>query len=263
LCSFCGAGEPYDPWGERLEHFRDLLERHDPDLVGLQELAFESEVDQVLALRPGYEAVYYREEESGFAYPDATLLFRSSRFEQLDAGAYWLSPTPEVPSSRGFSDDQVAPRLVVWAELKDRASRRRLYAATTHFDNNPPCQERSAPLVLERTGLREASTPAVVVGDFNSQPADEAFRILTEGDGSGTPLTDSQSIAAEWSVDTNQQPVPDYDLAQRIDHIFVAPAAPTWAVESWAVDLHVYGTLDRYPSDHRAMVAVMRAPELD
>jgi endonuclease/exonuclease/phosphatase family metal-dependent hydrolase len=262
LCSFCGGSEDYDSWTERLAYFRDLFSRHEPDLIGLQELAFESEVDELLALRPGYGAIYYRAEESGFAYPDATLLYRSNRFEPLASGAYWLSPTPDVPSSRGFSDEQVTPRLVVWAELLDRASRRTLYAATTHFDNNPPCQERSAPLVLERTAPWAAHTPVVVVGDFNSQPADQAFVILSQGDGGGFELSDTQPLAADWSVHSNQAPVPDYPLDQRIDHIFVGPDGPSWVVDRWTVDLQIYGLLDRYPSDHRAMVAVITAPEL-
>lgn len=263
LCSFCGGEEPYDSWSERLAYFDDLLTRHDPDLIGLQELSFEDEVGELLALRPGYGAVYYRAEESGYAYPDATLLYRSSRFEPLDGGAYWLSPTPDVPSSQGFSPDQGVPRLVVWATLRDRASGRSLYAATTHFDNNPPCQERSAPLVLERTAPWAAAMPAVVVGDFNSQPADEAYRILTEGGGDELHLVNAQDLAETWSVDTNQTPIPDYPLDQRIDHIFVAGPGAAWSVARWTVDLHVYGALDRYPSDHRAMVAVMTAPAID
>lgn len=260
LCSFCGGGE-YDPWGERLVYFRDMFERHEPDLIGLQELAFEDEVNQLLELRPGYAAVYYRVEESGYAYPDAALLYRTDRFEELGRGVYWLSPTPDVPSSRGFSDEQVAPRLVVWAELRDRSSRRRLYVATTHFDNNPPCQERSAPLVLERTAPWASSMPVVVVGDFNSQPADPAYQTLVQGGSVGLPLGNAQELAAEWWVDSNLAPVPDYPLEDRIDHIFVAPAAARWTVSGWLVDLHVYGAQDRFPSDHRAMVSWVQGPD--
>ncbi len=63
-------------------------------------------------------------------------------------------------------------------------------------------------------------------------------------------------------VDSNEKPVPDYDLADRIDHIFVGPNGAGWQVERWVVDLYVYGQMDRYPSDHRAMFAKMTAPEM-
>jgi len=38
LCSFCNLRE-FDPWSERLAYFGDIFARHDPDLIGLQELS--------------------------------------------------------------------------------------------------------------------------------------------------------------------------------------------------------------------------------
>ena len=254
LCSFCGEGG-YDPWDTRLGYFEDLFSRHDPDLLGLQELTFAFEVDQLLELRPGYAAVYYRRSDGAFSYPDATVLYRAARFELLGHGFYWLSPTPDVPSSTGFASQQL-PRLVAWTHLRDRQSRRQLYFATTHFDNNPPSQQLSAPLVIERTA-EWAQLPVLVVGDFNSQPDDEAYLTLTEGDGP-VQLTNAQGSAASWSVETNQSPPPDYQLDERIDHIFVAPEQ--WVVQEWVVDLVLYGADGLYPSDHRAMVARLTAP---
>lgn len=256
LCSFCGGGE-YDPWGTRLAYFEDLFSRHDPDLVGLQELSLASEVDQLLALRPGFAAVFYQRPDSIFSYPDATVLYRTERFELLGHGFYWLSPEPDVPSSTGFSPASQLPRLVAWTHLRDRLSRRQLYFATTHFDNNPPSQQLSAPLVLERTAAW-AELPVLIVGDFNSQPSDEAYLTLTEGD--GLRLTNTLDSAASWRVETNQEPVPDYQLDERIDHIFVAPEQ--WEVAEWVVDLVVYGADGLYPSDHRAMVARLTGPTM-
>ncbi len=261
LCSFCGGGQ-YDAWTERLEYFGDIFARHDPDIIGLQELAVDPEIEQVLALVPGYHAVHYRNAESEKSYPDALLLIRQERFELRAHGSYWLSPTPDLPYSKGFSDSQVAPRLVVWAELLDRQSRQPLYVATTHFDNNSPCQELSAPVVLERTAPWSETMPVVVMGDFNAQPEDEAYQTLTQGADGYPPLENSQALAAEWRVQTNQSPAPDYRLEDRIDHIFVAPNGPAWTVDEWVVDLHVYGPDDRYPSDHRPMAALLTAPEL-
>ncbi|MBI4700042.1 MAG: endonuclease/exonuclease/phosphatase family protein [Deltaproteobacteria bacterium] len=258
MCSFCGASE-YDPWDTRLGYFEDIFARHDPDLVGLQELAFPAEVEQMLALRPGFAAVFYQPEDA-VPYPDPTVLYRTDRFELLSHGFYWLSPTPDVPSSTGFAEHQL-PRVVAWTELRDRRSRRQLLFATTHFDNNSPSQELSAPLLLERTAPWAARMPVVVVGDFNSQPEDEAFRVLTEQGNAGLTLADTQPLASKWSVDTNQSPAPAYDLAGRIDHIFVAPAAEQWTVGAWSADLHVFGDEQRYPSDHWPITATLTTPD--
>ncbi|MCC6523038.1 MAG: endonuclease/exonuclease/phosphatase family protein [Polyangiaceae bacterium] len=255
LCSFCGL-DAYDTWDERLVAFEDLFARHDPDLLGLQELALRPEVQQILAVLPdAYAPVFYQAPESVFAYPDASVFYRTSRFELAASGFYWLSPTPDVPSSTGFAPQQV-PRLVAWTVLRDLASRRQLYFASTHFDNNAPSQELSAPLAVERTTPWLADVPGMLVGDFNSKPATAAYATLTDA------FDDAQALADEWHVASNQAPVPAYDLAERIDHLFLgarAGSAP-WQVSSWVVDLFVYGAEDRYPSDHFAIAADLTAP---
>ena len=252
LCSFC-ADPLYDSWAERLDYFPDLFARHDPDLMGLQELVKASEVDTLLAATPGYGAIYWSSASS--SYPDATLLYRSERFDVEEQGSYWLSPTPDVANSTGFAAPQLA-RLVVWARLVDHVDGESVFVASTHFDNNSPSQALSAPLVLERTAPEADEHPVIVVGDFNSQPADTAYQTLVEGDGKqGFHLQNAQDLAEDWGVDSNQSPTPSYDLAERIDHIFVAGKSVDWTVPKWTADLHVYGTKDRYPSDHRAIIA--------
>lgn len=253
LCAtICGIGE-YDPWEERIVHFADIFERHDPDLMGLQELSTREEVMQVLDAAPGREAIFF---DDGTAWADATIVYRKARFDVVDSGEYWLSPTPDKPRTTGFSGGVQLTRLVVWALLHDKTTDRELYFATTHFDNNSPSQEKSAPLVMERSLPFVKTHPVLVVGDFNSTPDSAAYAILTGVDGDhGFAFVDTQSIATEWSIVTNRDPTPEYDLATRIDHIFVAGEGVTWQVARWQADLTTYGPLDRYPSDHFPIVA--------
>ncbi len=253
MCSFCDQG--YDRWEQRLPYLGDTFTRYDADLYGLQELTpLAGEVEQIQALLPDHDPVFYGP-EGEVRYPDALIMFRRSRFELLEEGSYWLSPTPDVAKSTGFAKPQLA-RLVVWAKLRDRAGGRELYFATTHFDNNQPSQAMSAPLVKERTAPFEERMPVVVVGDFNSKPSTEAFQTLT-GDAGGFRFVDSQSIAEQWSVGGNQQPKPDYELADRIDHIFVAGQGVAWKATSWVVDLSTYGPNQLPPSDHYSMTATL------
>jgi endonuclease/exonuclease/phosphatase family metal-dependent hydrolase len=252
LCSFCDSS--FDPWDERLGYFTDIFARYDPDLLGLQELALGFEVEQVIELLPGYAALYYQAPESEFVYPDATILYRTERFELKSSGEYWLSPTPEVASSTGFADGMQLPRLVQWAELRDKNSRQTLYFASTHVDNNTPSQEKSAPLILERTQPWVDKMPVLVVGDFNADLSHPAYAILNE-----SVFVNAFDIAGNWTIEHNQATEPMYELGDRIDHIFVD--AQGWAVDRWSVDLYQYGASDLYPSDHRAMFARMTAPD--
>ena len=256
MCSFC-TPEGYDPWEERLPAFADVFARHDSDLIGLQELAFPPEVARLLADSSAYEAIWYQETaERG--YPDATIFYRADRFSVLEQGAYWLSPTPEEPMSTGFARGGQLPRVVVWARLEDVVWGGDLVFATTHFDPNSPSQEKSAPLLLERTAPLAAAAPVIVTGDFNADPEDEAYRTLTAGvDGGGFALVDVHDIADVADTAANEDPAPAYDPAGRIDHIFVGGQGG-WEVPRWTADLTTYGPQHRLPSDHRALAAELR-----
>jgi endonuclease/exonuclease/phosphatase family metal-dependent hydrolase len=249
LCSFCD--DTYDPWDDRIGYISDTIARHNPDLVGLQELFTGEEVQQLLDLNPDYEALFYSDETMDYA--DATIWWRSDRYELVDSGFYWLSPVPDTPYSVGFSPPQL-PRLVAWAQLRELSSMAELLFVTTHFDNNTPSQELSAPLLLERTETQAGTLPIIVVGDFNSRPDSSAYATLVGGVAPGEfALTNSFDLAASWSVESNQDPAAPYDPDIRIDHIFVAGGE--WSVPSWVVDTWVYGALDKHTSDHFAMAA--------
>ncbi|MBI1785673.1 endonuclease/exonuclease/phosphatase family protein [Candidatus Sumerlaeota bacterium] len=258
LCSFCDRAN-YDPWEERLHYFRDIITRHKPDLMGLQELSKAEEVRQIADLNPEFEFLFYDESggEKPRAYPDETIAWRKDRFELMEKGWYWLGPTPDTAWSKGWSKVQFW-RLAGWARLREKSSGREFYFTNTHFDNNKPNQEMSAPLVLSRIAPWAEKMPCIMAGDFNSKPDSPAYATLTRGvDGKGFKLTNAFDLAPKWEADANQTPAPQYDPAERIDHIFVAGKAEFHTMR-WVVDLHVYGGQNRYPSDHKAIITEIR-----
>lgn len=257
LCSFCDRAN-YDPWSDRLAQFGDIFARHRPDLIGLQEISKAEEVEEILPHAPGFAAIHYADPpDSGpkpRAYPDATILYRTDRFEAVESGAYWLSETPDEPWSRGWAKAAFW-RLVAWAHFREKATGRDLFFATTHFDNNQPNQPMSAPLVLERTAPWAERMPCIFTGDFNSKPDSPAYATLAKGkDGAGFRFANAFDLVPEFSIASNEDPKPEYDPAHRIDHIWLAGPGKFDARE-WTVDLTKYGPKNRFPSDHRAMSA--------
>jgi len=255
LCSFCGA-EGFDPWAARVEMIADVFARHDPDLLGLQELSFPPEIDQLLP--QGYRALWFADQdEHGQArhFPDSTLFWRASRFEEREHGFFWLSPTPETAFSVGFASPQL-PRVVAWVVLEDLEHGGELVFVTTHFDPNSPSQALSAPLFLERLEALAQGRPLVVTGDFNSEPDDEAYETLVGGaDGGDLRLTDAWEVAADKRVLGHEPPHAPYPPETRIDHVFMDAVEGRWEVERWRADLTRYGEDERLPSDHRALSA--------
>ena len=255
LCALCSSG--FEPWAARVPYMADTIERHAPQLVGLQEVLTAEEVEEIRAALGGaYEAIYF---DGDNEYADALVFYDPGRFAPIEDGELWLSPTPDVPFSTGFADGFQLARLLVWVRFTDLPSGRELLFATTHFDNNSPSQELSAPLVLERIeALGGAELPTIVVGDFNAQPSDLAYEILTQGETrGGYRFDDVFALTRDWSIETNEDPTPAWDPAARIDHIFVSGAA--WSSPWWAVDIHTYGPDALYVSDHFAMAAELTA----
>lgn len=258
MCSSCAPGG-FEDWDARVPYTGDTIRRHDPDLIGIQELFNGEEVAEIEAQIPGYTTIWFAAQNPGdLDYADATIAYRTRMFTEVEHGFYWLSPTPDTPYSNGFAAPQL-PRLVVWARLRALAEDHEFVFATTHFDNNTPSQEMSAPLVLERTAAMASELPVIMVGDYNSQPSDPAYEILTEGvDGAGPRFADAFVLSPGWSADSNLDPKPDYDPTLRIDHVFLAGAP--WQASDWVVDQWGYGGTMHYTSDHFAIAVVVAVP---
>ena len=277
LCSFCVFPE-YDTWTERVPHLQSVIAEHNVDLLGLQELMFvwddKDEVALMIAGLPGFAALYYQSPEGEGALPayaDATIYYRKSRFELVKNGYFWLSPTPDVAFSSGFAAKGSLPRIVAWAALRDlhRGGREVLFLST-HFDNNSPSQEKSAPLFVQRIAqLRVSSAGApnalrdlVGVGDFNATPSSAAYKSLVGQHSTSAQLVDSQSLAA--SIERIGAPADQtaWQVADGIDHIFVTADAKGALpdVLRWAVDLRRFGAKNRFPSDHWPVLAELQFP---
>lgn len=251
MCKSCRP-DGFEDWEERVPHIGDTIRRHDPDLLGTQELLWADEVAEIEAQIPGYTSIWFKKPDpESLDYADAAIFYRTSLFAEVEHGFYWLSPTPDEPYSTGFAPPQFA-RLVVWARLRVLADDSEFVFATTHFDNNSPSQEKSAPLVLERTAALAAQWPVIMVGDFNSQPVDAAYSILTG------EFTDTFVLAGDWRSDTNLDPKPGYDPTQRIDHMLVAGAP--WQASDWTVDQWGYGPDLHETSDHFAISVQVEVP---
>lgn len=246
LCYFCDPS--YDPWEDRLLAFVDVFARHDPDLLGLQELVAEDDLMDVVALLPDHDVVWFDGPGNGIldTYADATIFYRRADFELVEQGHYWLSATPDQPWSGGWANGNLW-RLVVWAHLRRLADGSDLYVASTHFDNNTPNQENSAPLTVERTAPWADTMPVIVMGDFNSKPGSEAYGTLDEA------MDDAFDLAETWSASNKEGESLAYDDSGRIDHVWVGGPV-TWTVPWWTVDLSTYGDHGLRPSDHDPIV---------
>lgn len=247
LCSFCTIGShEYDPWHTRLGYFKSLFQLHKPDILGVQELSFDSEVKEFLSMFPSNEFAAIWHQSAFKSWPDATLFYNSTKFEPEKSGSWWYPR---------YSSHEVMFRLLVWTLMRDVQTGQKFFVATTHYDNNTPAQYYSAMHMINETApwLNE-SLPIVILGDFNSKPHTDAFKYLVGN--SKYNLTDVSTTAEQIKLSSNQEPAPTFDNAQMIDHIFVYSQNKI-VVPVFTYDTHVFGDLKRYPSDHRPIMALL------
>lgn len=262
LCSVCDTAN-YDPWEARLEAFRDVFARHEPDLIGLQEVVTYDELEQIDDLLPEHAVLRAGADTGGaptLSYPDSSIYYRTERYAVVDAGTFWLSQRPDTSPYPSW--DLSLPRNVIWAVFHDRMLGREVVFMNTHVDNNGPNKVPSAELILERAALG-ADRPIVLSGDFNSKPDSPSYAVLVGEARSSFAFANTFDLAEAPRIDSNtgrDEPygcgglVPDDFPDCRIDHVFVAGAAD-FTVSDWVSDTSEYGPVPRFPSDHRPIQA--------
>lgn len=207
-----GSHPEVPSWKKRRELCVLMLRDTEADLIGLQETS-PGQLRYLLEQLPDYAAHYYQKREGDPGYPDATLLYDKRKFEALETGHWWLSPTPEKVST-GFGN--ALPRIVVWAKLKHKPTDRELYFVDTHFDNSRPSQTKMAALCEDQLApFRETNLPIVFVGDFNTDQSRGDYAKLTSGG-----WKDSYLSSEKASEDGRDDNVPTFRNGTRIDHIF-------------------------------------------
>lgn len=197
-------------WAKRRQSFQRIFESEGFDIICFQEvLPRQLEFFQTLVPHHDFHGVGRDDGKSGGEH--CPIFYDRERFELRDSGTFWLSPTPEVPST-GWGE--AFPRLCSWIELQDRLTGHRFRVSNLHLQLHPYAQMRAADLLAER--LTQVGLPQLVAGDFNC-PAHwpGVKRVLASGltripDGNlstfhlrGLPMRtlDHILISSEWAVE--------------------------------------------------------------
>ncbi|MGK9148304.1 endonuclease/exonuclease/phosphatase family protein [Plantibacter flavus] len=171
--------QPGHEWVDRAPLVSEVIARNAPDLLGLQEV----QEHQLQDLLPGLaEYDWYGQGRDGGELGEyGPVCFRRARFEQLDAGTFWLSDTPDEVGSNTWPS--LYPRFVTWVRLRERSTGDELVFANTHLDHDPSrygdtVRARSAALIAER--FADVDVPILLTGDFNTVRGSEAHHTFEQ-----------------------------------------------------------------------------------
>lgn len=178
----------YRHWDQRKEVCIDIIREYSPDILGFQEVQMKNRLilDSILSKYDStYGAKTVSEMESQAYYNP--IYWRRDVFKKLDAGAFYLSKTPDVWSK---SWDAKNVRSATWVRLLNLQANINLIYLNLHLDHRGSQSriESSRLIISTLLDLQQNHHPIIISGDFNErawQPKDEnvityPFPILPE-----------------------------------------------------------------------------------
>lgn len=227
-------------WDDRRDAVVEALRLGDADVIGFQEMETfvgghwnreNRQLEWVLRHFPDYAVTAYGDPR---LYPSTQpILYRKDRFEALEQGFFFFSPTPERIYSRPWHGR--FPAFCSWSRLYDRTADRSFYLYNLHFDHSSLRNRlRSARLVAERIAAREHKEDGVIVlGDFNAPRLFRPVRIVAENNLTVAP---SRGSTFHFNRGINLLPAIDHVLfSAEFGHRSTAPIRGRFKA-SWPSD---------------------------
>lgn len=174
--SFHDDGE--NAWERRAALNVRTIARHDPDLVGLQEVQA-GNLEAYGRDLPPYERVVGPEYGAGEPWDRLAIFWKPERLELLESGGLWLSRTPD---RRSLDWDAACIRTALWARFRVAETGAEIVHLNTHLDHRGElAREEGARLIVAELRRTEAEGyPAVVTGDFNCGPGTTPYALFAE-----------------------------------------------------------------------------------
>ncbi|KAI5358744.1 putative endonuclease/exonuclease/phosphatase [Septoria linicola] len=265
-------GEGEEPWeGVRaprvISQIRFNTISNPAAFVGMQEV-LKSQLDDVMTglndgrakSEPEWAFLGVGRDDGKEAGEYSPLLYRPSVWKLENSSTIWLSPTPEIPGSKGW--DAAVTRVLTIGDFENRQTGALVTAMNTHFDHiGAIAREDSARMITEEINKRqngpgksrERQQPAIfLTGDFNSEPGQEAYQYLTREDSLVYDVKGAVPATRHYGNRIGTFSGFDGQSDSLIDYIFLNKAG-SWTPKTYAVLANVFDEKVYY-SDHQAVV---------
>lgn len=241
-------------WPFRVDSVGEVIRQHHPDIIGAQE-ALVPMMDDMETFLTDYERVG-EGRDGGNQGEHCPIYVRSSNFLINNHGQFWLSETPDVPSTSWAS---ACPRICTWvlvAKKEEPASQ--LLVLNTHLDHmSQSAREHGALLITSflKSFTLEHQCPALLMGDLNATPDNPVVQFLS---GQNNLAENQVKLIDASAVNPSQTQVSTFHGfsgrtdGETIDYVFLTPDIRPLRFE---VDQRQY--LGRYPSDHFPVIVCL------
>ena len=210
---------------------------HETHILGVQEALHEQIVD-LKDRMPRFKYVGVGRDDGKTKGEYSAIFYDTTRLSVLESQTFWLSETPSVAGSKSW--DAAITRIVTWAKMKDKLTKKTFFVFNTHFDHiGKVARRESAKMILEKVNKIAGSSHAIITGDFNAQPEDEPIKVLVDAT---NPLklldTKALSVSGHYgptgtfngfkSKETSDQPIDYIFTRKKLTVLQHATFSQTW-----------------------------------
>lgn len=238
-------------WALRKERIVKRITDYDFDIFGTEE-GLKYMLDELSGAMSGYAWFGAgRSNGSDEGGEHSSIFYKVDKYELLDHGDFWLSPTPDVAGSKGW--DAALTRICSWGKFREKKSGKTFLHLNAHFDHaGVQARTNSAALMLERAAaLGSSALPVFFTGDFNCNPDTEAYATLVSGSmQDARTATETEPKGTEYTYHAFS---PSTDSGYRLDYIFASAGVRVLSYTCINDDI----TEGHCASDHFPIMAVV------
>ena len=164
-------------WSQRKAPIIAQLQSARPTIIGFQEV-LKNQLEDLSKALPSFRVIGVGRDDGKTAGEFAPIFFDTTRYQMLQSGTFWLSPTPDIPS-KGW--DAALNRICTYALLQSKYDGKKLWVLNTHFDHiGETARLHSAQLLIEKFAefTQVVNAPLLLLGDFNAEPDSPAYLLF-------------------------------------------------------------------------------------
>lgn len=234
-------------WNDRKEEMVELLKKHQPEFIGMQEVLYK-QLEYLDNSLVDFNYIGVGRDDGKRKGEFSPILFNTSHFDLLDSNTFWLSKTPDKIS---VGWDAAMERICSYGLFQSKTSQKKIWIFNTHFDHiGVKARKKSAQLILKKIKqLNVNNFPVILMGDFNLMPEEKPIQSIQKrmDDGqhiSKTPMKGPKGTFNGFDINDPQE--------RRIDYIFTKGLS----VDSY---LHIDERLKtgKHISDHLPVVSTL------
>ena len=233
---FDNPDDGVNTWIKRKDSLFDLLNSCKPQIIATQE----GREPQLRELEDALDGFSLSDENRDWIaqrmYP---CLYTSSELSVLDSGDLWLSYTPTTAGTK--ITNSAFPRLSTWIIAEHKA--KKFLVVNLHLDHTTDDVriEQALIIIKEIKKINYPKHPLILMGDFNSSPSSEVYRLILK----------ELSLVDPWTSLSKEEETSYH----RFDGVFDEGVRIDWILhseefEALSIELIKKSKNGLFPSDH-------------